>query len=104
MVKLLTKNETVKDGLTVWFVFLVAPDPGERIVMPQLGEQGVAAPYAWGVSEGIPTRKMAIRSGTVINRLWLFIFFVWHSGQRSISLIQVARMREAGILNQGPLG
>jgi hypothetical protein len=46
MVKLLTKNETVKDGLTVWFVFLVAPDPGERIVMPQLGEQGVAAPYA----------------------------------------------------------
>jgi hypothetical protein len=56
------------------------------------------------VSEGIPTRKMAIRSGTVINRLWLFIFFVWHSGLRSISLIQVARMREAGILNQEPLG
>jgi hypothetical protein len=26
------------------------------------------------VSEGIPTRKIAIRSGTVINRLWLFIF------------------------------
>jgi hypothetical protein len=73
-VKLLTRNDTVKDGLTVWFVFRVAPDPGERIVMPHVGEQGVAAPYAWGVSEGIPTRKIAIRSGTVINRLWLFIF------------------------------
>src|SRR5712691_4538140 len=76
-VKLLTRNETRKDGLTVWFLFNTAPDPGERIAMLHfdVDRQGVADPYAWGVSEGIPNRKMAIRSGTVMNRLWLFIFF-----------------------------
>src|SRR5713226_6759087 len=79
-VKLLTRKDTRKDGLTVWFLFKTAPDPGERIAILHFDadKQGVAAPYAWGVSEGIPTRKMAIRSGTVINRLWLFIFFKWH--------------------------
>src|SRR5713101_2535812 len=76
-VKLLTRNETRKDGLTVWFLFNTAPDTGERIAVLEfdVDSQGVADPYAWGVSEGIPNRKMAIRSGTVMNRLWLFIFF-----------------------------
>ena len=67
----------MKDGLTVWFLFKTAPDPGERIAMLHLDEDrhGVAAPYTCGVREGIPTRNIAIRSGTVIHRLWLFIFF-----------------------------
>ena len=47
-VKLLTRNETMKDGLTVWLLFKTPPDPGERIAMLHLDvvRQGVAAPYA----------------------------------------------------------
>jgi len=43
---LLTRNDTKKDGLTVWFLFKTAPDPGERIAMLHLDvdRQGVAAP------------------------------------------------------------
>jgi hypothetical protein len=42
-VKFLTRNETRKVGLTVWFLFRTPPEPGDKIAIVHFGEQGAAA-------------------------------------------------------------
>src|SRR5260370_15510381 len=73
-VKFLTRNETRKVGLTVWFLFNAPPDPGDKIAIVHFGEQDVAAAYTRGAVEGIATRNMATTSAVSANRLRFTIF------------------------------
>jgi hypothetical protein len=82
-VKFLTRNETRKVGLTVWFLFNAPPDPGDKIAMVHFGEHGVAAAYTRGVVEGIATKKMASTSAIIANRLQFNIFLFAASRSQS---------------------